>query len=152
MNAPRSWPNSSLSARLAATEPQSKTTNGPFGARALLVNGVGHHVLAGPGLADERDRDVGPREALEHVEELVHRRRAGGEPTELARRGGRAPQGPRRRPIARLGGGLGANAGVPRTTGRLLRTSGSQLVTTLSALLTSCMGLGPSARSLGGIK
>ena len=36
IDAPRSWPKSSLSARFCATDPQSNTTNGPF-ARALRL-------------------------------------------------------------------------------------------------------------------
>ncbi len=54
-------------------------------AGAAFVQRAGEHVLAGAGLSDQRHGDVGPRDAFEHVEDLVHRRRASDDLSETAK-------------------------------------------------------------------
>ena len=75
VNAPFSWPNSSLSISVPATAPQSTTTNGLSGARRQLVERARDHLLAGAGLALDEHGRVGRRDPLEQAEDLAHRGR-----------------------------------------------------------------------------
>jgi hypothetical protein len=68
----------------------------PLGAGALLMHCVSEDVLAGAGLSAESYGDVGPRESLERLEQLVHRRRTADHTSEMpdlsqTRRGSRRP-------------------------------------------------------------
>ena len=46
---------------------------------AVVVQGLGHELLAGAGLAIDRDRQVGPHEPRQHAVDLLHGRRAADE-------------------------------------------------------------------------
>ncbi len=73
VNAPFSWPNSSLSISVPATAPQSTTMNGCSRRGDSCVQGPRDHVLAGAGLALDQHRGVGRRDALDQAEDLAHR-------------------------------------------------------------------------------
>lgn len=45
---------------------------GPIPARAFPVNGLGHHLLAGPALAPNEDRGLGDGNPLDQAEHLLH--------------------------------------------------------------------------------
>ena len=80
VNAPFSWPKSSLSSSDSASAAQCSATNGTFGARALAGGWRGELALAGAALAgDEHRRACGgdlPRDAVD----LLHRRARADEP------------------------------------------------------------------------
>ena len=54
VNAPRSWPNSSLSSSCSGSAEQVMLTNGAAGAVAVVVDRLGGQVLAGAGLAGQQ--------------------------------------------------------------------------------------------------
>src|SRR5579863_5027833 len=58
--------------------------HGAVRASAFFVQGVRKDVFSDARLAAKGDRDVGRRESLEHVEDLVHRRRASDDAAEFA--------------------------------------------------------------------
>ena len=74
VKAPRLWPNSSLSSSVSGSAPQFCATKPLLAARARVVDGARHQVLAGTGLAREQHRGVGLRDLLHHVEHAVHGR------------------------------------------------------------------------------
>ena len=76
MNAPFSWPNSSLSISVPATAPQSTTTNGLSLRRDSAWMRARDQILAGAGLALDQHGRVGRRDALDQAEDLAHRERA----------------------------------------------------------------------------
>ena len=73
MNAPFSWPNSSLSISVGGIAPQSTHDERPARARARLVDRLGEQALAGAGLALEQDGRVGVGEPRQHREDPAHR-------------------------------------------------------------------------------
>ena len=75
VNAPRTWPKSSLSSRLSVRAPQLTRTNGRLRARAELVDRVGDQFLAGAGLAQEQHRRTAPRDLAGDAVDFLHGRR-----------------------------------------------------------------------------
>jgi glutaredoxin len=69
VNAPRSWPNSSLSARLAGSAPQLTLIAPP----AHLVDRTRDELLARAGFAEQQHRGVGARHERDVAEDLPHR-------------------------------------------------------------------------------
>ena len=76
VNAPRTWPNSSLSSSGSGTALQLIATNGAGLARAVIVERARDELLAGAALADDHDRQRGRGGAIDDVEHAHHRRRA----------------------------------------------------------------------------
>ena len=68
VNAPFSWPKSSLSISSVGIAAQFTLTNGPGGKRALAVDVRGQQFLAGAGLARQQHAGVGSR----HLRRLLH--------------------------------------------------------------------------------
>ena len=73
MNAPRTWPNSSLSNSVSTTAEQLTVTNGRVAPRSGLVERAGRELLARAGLAGEQHRLRVRREPLNEAEHLLHR-------------------------------------------------------------------------------
>ena len=96
VNAPFSWPNSSLSSRFAGTAPQSTTTNGPA-ARGSPGGSPRQRVLAGAGLALDQHGGVGRGDAPGEREQPAHRRRPPPQPPK--RRVGQRQLAPIRRAL-----------------------------------------------------
>ena len=67
VNAPRTWPNISLSNSVDGTPPRLTFTNGLRGAAAVAVDGLGDELLAGAALAGDQDRGVGRRDAADQL-------------------------------------------------------------------------------------
>ena len=63
VNAPRSWPNSSLSRSVSVKAAQLTATRGLEAAAAAAVNRAGYQFLAGPGLSSDENRRVRWRDA-----------------------------------------------------------------------------------------
>ena len=61
VNAPFSWPNSSLSSSVSGIAAQLIATNGPFARGLSCVDRAGDQLLAGAALAQKQDRNVGRR-------------------------------------------------------------------------------------------
>ena len=74
VNAPFSWPKSSLSSRVAGIAAQLTATSGARGARAQAVDRAGDELLARAALAGDQHRGVGRRELLDQPVDLEHRR------------------------------------------------------------------------------
>ena len=75
VNAPRSWPNSSLSISVGGSAPQSTTTNGRPCA-AEVVQRSRDQLLARAGLARDQHRDVASRRLRDVRHQPPHHRRA----------------------------------------------------------------------------
>ena len=75
VKAPRSWPNSSDSSRSFGIAAQLMATNGPLGARAVLVQRVGDELLARARLAGDQHRDDALAQPADRAEHVLHRRR-----------------------------------------------------------------------------
>ncbi len=89
VKAPRTWPKSSDSRSPSGSAPQLTGTKGRADAAAVAVDGPGHELLAGAGLAGHEDGGVGGagegdllvdgEHAPAAADEAVRRRAAGGE-------------------------------------------------------------------------
>ena len=73
MNAPFTWPNSSLSIRLAGTAPQFTLTQGPCVRGAAAVQGAGDQLLARARLARDQDGGVGAGDAIDFLQHREER-------------------------------------------------------------------------------
>ena len=72
VNAPFSWPNSSLSSSVSGRAAQLTVMNGRFCAGAVVVDRPGHQLLAGAGLARDQHRGLGGGDHLDRVVDLAH--------------------------------------------------------------------------------
>ena len=75
VKAPRSWPNSSLSISSSGMAAQLTATNGPRGALAAQVDGLGDQLLARAALARDQHPRIGGRHFLDQAEDRLDRRR-----------------------------------------------------------------------------
>ena len=73
VKAPLTWPKRLLSSRSAGIEPELTVTNGPCGAARVVVDGLGHQLLAGAALAQDQDVALGRRGELDQLVDLLHR-------------------------------------------------------------------------------
>ena len=71
VNAPFSWPNSSLSSSVSGSAPQLTDTNGARGAARFAVDRAGHQLLAGAALAVHQHRAVAGRHPPDHGEHVA---------------------------------------------------------------------------------
>ena len=74
VNAPFTWPNSSLSRMFSLRAAQLSATNGLLLPRAVLVDRLGDQFLAGAGLALDQHAGVGRGDALEPLDHVAHLR------------------------------------------------------------------------------
>ena len=74
VNAPRSWPNSSLSSSSRGIAEQLMRDERPAPARRVVVDDLGDELLAGAALALDEHRRVGIRDAADRLVDLLHRR------------------------------------------------------------------------------
>ena len=74
VNAPRSWPNSSLSSRFSGKRRAVDRDQVPLPVLARIVDRLGDQLLAGAGLPLDQDRALGPRDVPDQLEDLVHPR------------------------------------------------------------------------------
>ena len=89
VNAPLSWPNSSLSSSVSVSAEQLILTNGPRFAQAVLLDRGGDQLLAGAALAGDQHRGVRSADRVHQPEHLLHPRAAADHAEELvALRGG----------------------------------------------------------------
>ncbi len=72
VNAPLTWPNSSLSRTPSASAAQCTGTRSLAGASALPVQGEGGQLLPGPAFAEDEHGRVGRTDAADRVEEFQH--------------------------------------------------------------------------------
>ena len=79
VNAPRTCPKSSDSSSVSVSAAQLIETNGPAGARALVVDQPNDELLAGAALAVDQDRRVQRRDTPRELEHLLHGGAAGDE-------------------------------------------------------------------------
>ena len=83
VNAPRTWPNSSLSNSVSTTAEQLIVTNGLLRRGARVMERARRQLLAGAGLAaDQHDLGV-RRQPLDEAEHLLHHRTAAEHAAEL---------------------------------------------------------------------
>ena len=82
MNAPRTWPNSSLSNSVSTTAEQLTVTNGDRAAGRLMER-AGDELLARARLAGNEHRSDMRRQPPNHAEQLLHDRAAPDHPAEL---------------------------------------------------------------------
>ena len=103
VNAPRSWPKSSLSTRLSGSAAQLMATNGPDGSRPEPVEVARDQLLAGPALADDQHLARHRRDPGDRLAQLRHGRAAAdqrGLPAELTAKRAHSPRGAGARSIA----------------------------------------------------
>ena len=74
VNAPRTWPKSSLSSRLSLSAPQLTRTNGRLRRWLSSWIGVGDQLLAGAGFAQQQHRRAAARDLAREAVDLQHRR------------------------------------------------------------------------------
>ena len=74
VNAPRTWPNSSLSTSVGLSEARWIGTNGSLGPRRMAMNGPGDQLLAGAAFAGDQHRGIGRRDQRDALEHLLHGR------------------------------------------------------------------------------
>ena len=74
VNAPRSWPNSSLSSRVSGRAAQLIGDQVALPLLARVVDRLGDQLLARAGLALDQDRALGPGDVPDQLEDLVHLR------------------------------------------------------------------------------
>ena len=86
VNAPRTWPNISLSNSVDGTPPRLTLTNGLRGAAAVAVDGLGDELLAGAALAGDQHRGVGRRDAADQLQDAQHARIAADQVAEVVAR------------------------------------------------------------------
>ena len=112
VNAPRSWPNSSLSSSVSDSAAQLMADQRPIGARRPAVDGPRQDLLADPGLAQDQHRDVGAGGAGGERLDAAHAavRNVAGRAL-LAAGAGRRAREQRRgvRPVGRIARDAGAN-------------------------------------------
>ena len=72
VNAPRSWPNSSLSSSVSESAAQLSRTNGRSRARRRAVDGLGEHLLADAGLAEDEHGQASGRQLGRLPVEALH--------------------------------------------------------------------------------
>ena len=75
VKAPRSWPNSSDSSRSFGMAAVLMATNGPAGARRMLVQRARHQFLARARFAGDQHRDLALAQAADGAEHVLHGRR-----------------------------------------------------------------------------
>ncbi len=85
VNAPFSWPKSSLSIRFGATAPQSNTTKGAGRSPAAAVDGPGREFLACAGLALDEHGDIDRGHSLQDAEDFPHGPRGADQVAEAVR-------------------------------------------------------------------
>ena len=68
MNAPRTWPNISLSNSVDEIPPRFTFTNGAAAAAAVAMHGLGDELLARAALAGDQHRRFGRRDAADHLQ------------------------------------------------------------------------------------
>ncbi len=107
VNAPLTWPNSSLSKTPSERPPAFTVTSGPAGARRRRVEGLGHRALARAVLARDQDVGVGRAHAFDQLEHRAH----GGSLGDERHAGSLVAQQPGSRP---RGAGPGAAPGRAR--------------------------------------
>ena len=73
MNEPFSWPNSSLSTMLSGSAAQLNLMNGPSAVSAVVMDGVGHQLLADAALAQDQHRRLGAGHLVDQLVDLLHR-------------------------------------------------------------------------------
>ncbi len=73
VKAPRTWPKRLLSSRSAGIEPELTVTNGPPRAPRVVVDGLGHQLLARAALAEHEDVALRRRREPDELEDLLHR-------------------------------------------------------------------------------
>ena len=83
VNDPLAWPKSSLSSSVSVMAAQLTGTNGPLGALAVGVDGLGDELLAGAALARDEHDGVGRRDAHDAPEHLAHGPRSADDVLEL---------------------------------------------------------------------
>ena len=76
VNAPRSWPNSSLSSSGSGMAAQLIARKGASAAAAVLIDRPGHQLLSRPAFAEDQHGHVLRGDAADRLVELLHRRRA----------------------------------------------------------------------------
>ena len=86
VNAPRTWPNISLSNSVAGTPPRLTFTKGLAGAAAVAVDRLGDQLLAGAALAGDEHRGVGRRDAADQLQDAQHARVAADQVAEVVAR------------------------------------------------------------------
>ena len=74
VNAPRSWPNSSLSSRFSGQRRAVDGDRFPCAVLARIVDGLGDQLLAGAGLPLDQDGALGPGDVADQLEDAVHPR------------------------------------------------------------------------------
>ena len=74
VNAPFSWPNSSLSSSVSGSAAQFTATSGPLRLVGRFVDGAGHLLLAGAGLAFDQHRRRGGADIADQFEHRMHAR------------------------------------------------------------------------------
>ena len=75
VNAPRSWPNSSLSSRVSVSAAQLSRSSGAVARGRAAVDVLGEDLLADAGLAEDEHADRADRDAIDQGVELAHRGR-----------------------------------------------------------------------------
>ena len=74
VNAPFSWPNSSLSSSVLGQRRAVDRDQVPLPLLARVVDGLGDQLLAGAGLALDQDGALGPGDVADQLEDAVHLR------------------------------------------------------------------------------
>ena len=72
VNAPATWPNSSLSSNVSGRAPQATSTNGLSRRPASTVNRPRDHRLAGAAFAGDQHAGAGVGDAIDHFENAAH--------------------------------------------------------------------------------
>ena len=72
VNAPATWPNSSLSSSVSGSAPQATSTNGLSRRAAAAVDGPGNQRLAGAAFAGDQHGGLGVGHGVDHVEDFQH--------------------------------------------------------------------------------
>ena len=84
VNAPRTWPNSSLSASVGIEGGDVHRHERPAAPAAVAVNRPGDQLLAGAALAGEHHAGFGRSDQRDPLEDLLHHRRAADQAVRLA--------------------------------------------------------------------